>query len=99
MRKRISRRIQWILIALIVSLPSCHQLSQDADPVDKIHALEERVDRLEQRVFRNENDRYDPDDNQNINASQRCQGITRKGLRCKRMVKDGRYCWQHKDQE
>jgi hypothetical protein len=33
--------------------------------------------------------------NNNVSSSQ-CQGITKKGNRCKRMVKGGGYCWQHK---
>lgn len=28
-------------------------------------------------------------------ASSQCQGITKKGNRCKRMVRGGGYCWQH----
>ena len=28
-------------------------------------------------------------------ASAQCKGITKKGSRCKRMVKGGEYCWQH----
>jgi len=28
-------------------------------------------------------------------ASSQCQGITKKGARCKRMVKGGGYCYQH----
>jgi hypothetical protein len=27
--------------------------------------------------------------------SSQCQGITKKGNRCKRVVKGGGYCWQH----
>lgn len=32
----------------------------------------------------------------NINSvSSQCKGTTKKGARCKRMVKGGGYCWQH----
>ncbi|WP_369974452.1 DUF5763 domain-containing protein [Pedobacter sp. HMWF019] len=28
-------------------------------------------------------------------SSSQCKGITKKGARCKRMVRGGGYCWQH----
>lgn len=33
--------------------------------------------------------------NNNVNSSQ-CRGVTKKGNRCKRMVKGGGYCYQHR---
>ncbi|WP_394331824.1 DUF5763 domain-containing protein [Pedobacter steynii] len=29
-------------------------------------------------------------------SSSQCQGTTKKGARCKRIVRGGGYCWQHK---
>ena len=29
------------------------------------------------------------------NTSHQCMGITQRGARCKRMVRNGNYCWQH----
>lgn len=36
-----------------------------------------------------------PTKNNRPAVSYQCKGITKKGLRCKRMVKTGEYCWQH----
>jgi hypothetical protein len=33
--------------------------------------------------------------NTGTSVSSQCKGITKKGLRCKRMVKGGGYCFQH----
>lgn len=33
--------------------------------------------------------------NTTSSSSSQCQGITKRGQRCKRMVKGGGYCWQH----
>ena len=32
---------------------------------------------------------------QSSSTSSQCMGITKKGARCKRMVRGGGYCWQH----
>jgi hypothetical protein len=31
----------------------------------------------------------------NSGSSHQCMGTTKKGARCKRMVSNGNYCWQH----
>jgi hypothetical protein len=32
---------------------------------------------------------------QSYSGSRQCMGTTKKGLRCRRMVRSGNYCWQH----
>ena len=34
--------------------------------------------------------------NNSTASSSQCEGTTKKGQRCKRIVKGGGYCWQHK---
>src|SRR5687768_6307692 len=40
---------------------------------------------------------YSPSNTRRVSSStsSQCMGITKKGARCKRMVKGGGYCWQH----
>lgn len=37
-----------------------------------------------------------PNPKTNTSASSQCNGVTKKGAQCKRMVKGGGYCYQHK---
>lgn len=84
-----------ILAAIFLSLLFCFCSDADSDTYE----LNQRITRLEQRI---DSLTHTPNVNTVTNSNQsaisennRCQGITKKGARCKRKAKTNGYCWQH----
>ncbi len=85
-----------LLIIIVILLYSCDD-SNGKDP--DLKQLNERVTHLEQKIdsltgaANTNEDRYI--NKSNIRENNHCQGITKKGTRCKRKAKANGYCWQH----
>lgn len=87
--------LKLLLLFAVLLASSCKHKTPDRNTEKRISALEERVHQLEDLVYHCK-DQTLPDDKDNSRSSyNRCLALTKKGFRCKRMIKLGRYCTQH----
>jgi hypothetical protein len=80
-------------IFLTLLLCSCYNTDRETNQ------LNQRITHLEQRMdsLINAQNSY-PGGSGNMNTIRengRCQGMTKKGIQCKRKPKSNSYCWQH----
>lgn len=84
-----------MLAAIFLCLLFCSCSNADSDT----HELNQRIIRLEQRMDSLTNTKHENAGgyiNQRATSqNNRCQGITKKGVQCKRKAKTNGYCWQH----
>jgi|GEM_PF-1686043 len=86
----------FLMLSAITATSSCRHISAENETDRRIDILEERINQLEQYMYRYDDNPNHKDDSGKRSASTtQCKATTKKGTRCKRMVKSGSYCWQH----
>jgi hypothetical protein len=93
-------RIYFFPIVMIMVGASC----TTSPGSESLSQADNRRLRLQVDSLMNENSKFKKDsvtDPLNIASetnkiSSQCTGVTKKGTRCRRMVRSGTYCWQHR---